>query len=691
MGSLMSKRTASQSVVDLVAGTPFYNPPPANAAQLLELYKSSPWVRSIVGKIAANCAKQCWYLEDANGERIDEHPMLDFMKFGTGRIAGKRLSGRKNRQLSHIYLDLAGEAFWVIGRGKDKKPASYAVIPPHWVQSTPSNLQDYYVIYPKNGTALQIPATEVLAFSDPDVKDPYGRGNSLTAAARVELDTDEAASNYIAGFFKNYARPDFIVSGTNEHPIGSEKDRSRLETSWLEKFRGFGKGGRPFFSNRPIEIKEIGNSLKDNSMVDMRTDQRKVISEIYGMPPEILGRLESSNRATIDSADYLMAQHITDPRLSDMCDELQLWGDDEFGLADAGLTLCYETPVQEDIAAKSAIMLQAKQFYTGNEFRQLTGHAPLDELNELPPDPVPFDPFGGPADGGTPPGKPAADDAENPKEDAADDEEPEPAASKAKSGPTTTLSADDIVKISRAHEDPQVRVQAVQIMQQTYEALLRTYGDELLSELESEVRFSINMDVANWLAGRSTWIMGKVDETTSDMLRKALERGAENGEGLEALSARIEQLFEDAAKIRGGILGDTEATALTGYGSQAAAVQGGFTRKVWISSRDQVVRDSHKALDGQTVGTLDEFVAPSGARADHPGGFGEAAEDINCRCAMRPMLEGEKDVGARFERMHARRFDHVSAGVKRAMKSILMAQADVAKAVLVRTLAPLGT
>lgn len=57
--------------------------------------------------------------------------------------------------------------------------------------------------------------------------------------------------------------------------------------------------------------------------------------------------------------------------------------------------------------------------------------------------------------------------------------------------------------------------------------------------------------------------------------------------------------------------------------------------KQWDSTLDGLTRDTHRELDGQVVGIDEEFVIPStGARALTAGGFGDPAEDCNCRCCV---------------------------------------------------------
>lgn len=57
--------------------------------------------------------------------------------------------------------------------------------------------------------------------------------------------------------------------------------------------------------------------------------------------------------------------------------------------------------------------------------------------------------------------------------------------------------------------------------------------------------------------------------------------------------------------------------------------------KQWDSTLDDKTRDTHVELDGQIVEIDEEFVIPStGARAMTAGGFGDPAEDCNCRCCV---------------------------------------------------------
>ena len=69
---------------------------------------------------------------------------------------------------------------------------------------------------------------------------------------------------------------------------------------------------------------------------------------------------------------------------------------------------------------------------------------------------------------------------------------------------------------------------------------------------------------------------------------------------------------------------------------QAANIGVTFLRE-WVSSRDNEVRATHEALDGTTEAPGVLFTSESGAQGLGPGMFMVPSEDINCRCAVRPV------------------------------------------------------
>jgi hypothetical protein len=81
----------------------------------------------------------------------------------------------------------------------------------------------------------------------------------------------------------------------------------------------------------------------------------------------------------------------------------------------------------------------------------------------------------------------------------------------------------------------------------------------------------------------------------------------------------------------------TETTRLANHAANAAYNQaeesGVKVEKMWLSARDEAVREAHQDLDGTKVPSAAQF-SYQGATADAPGLFGVGSLDINCRCTM---------------------------------------------------------
>ena len=109
---------------------------------------------------------------------------------------------------------------------------------------------------------------------------------------------------------------------------------------------------------------------------DLRKSVRDICLQVWGVPPEILGILENSNRATIDAADYLFSKWVIVPRLEAWRLDFQRLLVPEF---DERLILDYDSPVQEDTAFRAEVMKAMPWNFEADEVREVAGLSPLDD------------------------------------------------------------------------------------------------------------------------------------------------------------------------------------------------------------------------------------------------------------------------------------------------------------------------
>lgn len=77
---------------------------------------------------------------------------------------------------------------------------------------------------------------------------------------------------------------------------------------------------------------------------------------------------------------------------------------------------------------------------------------------------------------------------------------------------------------------------------------------------------------------------------------------------------------------------ETDSVRIYNESKLDTALKNGATSKTWVTMEDNRVRDTHVFLDGVTVPIDGYFYTYTGAKAQAPCQFGDAAEDCGCRC-----------------------------------------------------------
>ncbi len=292
------------------------DPPQRGTQEFLETYEATPWVRAVAGKVAWEIGQTEWSLGRADlpdAEVPDSHIMLRSL-----RKPNSMLSGTALLRVTQLSLDLVGDAFWMIVRNGLGVPVEFWPIPAHWIAETPSPSEPTYRISWLSWQA-RIPQTEMLWLHDPMPADPYRRGSGIVRAMGDEVATDEYAAKHSKALFWNRAMPDFVVMDE-----GASGDELLVhERKWTQKLQGFWKAMSPFFTNRKLEFwQPTQMNLENLTLVPLRQFERDIQLQCWGMPPEQLGIIENSNRATIDASDFVFHSRLIKPRRQFLADEL---------------------------------------------------------------------------------------------------------------------------------------------------------------------------------------------------------------------------------------------------------------------------------------------------------------------------------------------------------------------------------
>lgn len=165
-----------------------------------------------------------------------------------------------------------------------------------------------------------------------------------------------------------------------------------------------------------------------------------------------------------------------------------------------------------------------------------------------------------------------------------------------------------------------------------------------LNELGVSVAFDVqDPNVIRAMEKQLQRFATEVNDTTWDALKATLAEGVDAGEGIGQLAERVEAVMVDRIKSSKETIARTEVTASSTVGTQESWRQSGVvTGKEWIAALDNRTRESHVHAHGQVVG-IDENFSVGGATGPGPGMMSSAAESVNCRCSMAPVLDTDME------------------------------------------------
>ncbi len=141
--------------------------------------------------------------------------------------------------------------------------------------------------------------------------------------------------------------------------------------------------------------------------------------------------------------------------------------------------------------------------------------------------------------------------------------------------------------------------------------------------------------VVNESSAKITTVAGSVKADVQTMLEANATASADE------ITAKLSKSFEPysgANAWKAVRIAKTTATVANGKAQHETFAKFEF-QKSWLSERDDDVRDDHRKMDGQIADEDGFFTAPNGKKAQYPGGFGVAEQDINCRCVIFPVRQ----------------------------------------------------
>jgi HK97 family phage portal protein len=353
----------------------YTEPPQRDIVDWLKLFADSPRLDP-VHKIAEDVASSDWGFfkqnKDGEKEKVEDHPLIPVFQKPNPLPESTWFN---LLYMTEAYLQIAGEAFWIIERSGLNQINEFWMIPPNWVRTVPTQNDDSFEIVTFDGVTLRIPSEDVVYFKEPNMLNPYGRGRGRAKAIEDEVETDEYMAKWAKKFFYNDAKPPFVI----EAPGASKPDVERMQESWMQRFGGINNAHKPAVLPFAGKLHELGTNAKEMDFVASRKFLRDQTNQHFRVPPELMGIIENSNRATIDAADYIYRSSVLINRLTMIQQAVQHQILNRFFPNDE-ILFEFENVIPQDKEFELKVANEGIKngALTINEWRQKNGYDPLE-------------------------------------------------------------------------------------------------------------------------------------------------------------------------------------------------------------------------------------------------------------------------------------------------------------------------
>lgn len=355
-----------------------YLPPEMSTTEYVKSYGEVGWLYACVTKRAEAVASANLHLyrldSDSDQVEVFDHPLLTLLEKPNPHMTGYKLD-----MLTGLYMDLVGEAFWVVERDARGNPIELWAVNPAYMWVCPD--RETFIkgwIYRCGSDNIPIDPADVVHFYFPNPDNPY-RGIGPAQAAAIDIQSSRYSKEWNRRFFFNSARPDALIEFDRTL---DEDEYDTIIKHWNQSHGGVNNAHKIGM----LEIghyKQISTSPKDMDFASLQTLTRDSILSIFGMPKSILGITEDVNRATAETAEYTFAKRTVLPLLRMRQDDLNAQVLPMF--RDDRLRLEYDDPTPEDGAAKLARWTAGhNKWLTTNEIREEQGLEPVEGGDEIP-------------------------------------------------------------------------------------------------------------------------------------------------------------------------------------------------------------------------------------------------------------------------------------------------------------------
>lgn len=201
-------------------------------------------------------------------------------------------------------------------------------------------------------------------------------GLSPLAAAKLSLETHDAAARWNKGLLSNAARPSGALVYSAAAGNLTDSQFKRLKQELEAGFQGAQNAGRPMVLEGGLDWKSMAMSPRDMDFIDAKHSAARDIALAFGLPPMLLGIPGDNSFANYAEANRTFWRQSIVPLVKRTANSLARWLDP---LVDGELTIVPDLSAIEALNEDRAALWQrinAADFLSADEKRQLVGLPP---------------------------------------------------------------------------------------------------------------------------------------------------------------------------------------------------------------------------------------------------------------------------------------------------------------------------
>lgn len=351
-------------------------PPLRKAEDYLKAYNGYTYtavssIADAVASIQLHLFKRKFTKKGADADEIFEHEALSLLYYSNPQMTYYDLI-----EATQVYLDLVGEAFWIILRDGGV-PAELWPVRPDWMSIKPSATEvvDSYTYNPGGNTTrgIKFAKEDVVHFKYFNPMNPY-RGKGSVQAAAMAIDVHDFASEWNRNFFYNSAMPGLVF--TTDQKL-SQAVIERFKESWQAKFGGRENSNKVAFLGGGFKMEKASQTAKEMDFKDLKAVMRDDILATFKVPRTVLGLTEDVNRANAEATTISFMERVITPRMTKFVAHLnefylKNWEDDLF--------FNFDDPAPEDTEMKLSVYQSGLSlgWLTRNEVREQENLPPVE-------------------------------------------------------------------------------------------------------------------------------------------------------------------------------------------------------------------------------------------------------------------------------------------------------------------------